>query len=86
MIDEAKPPETDKQREEMLGLIFAAQCVSILKAIREDPSAATLNVARAFLADNGVSVDTLRRAGGSLSAATRAVLASVPTFDDDNKT
>jgi hypothetical protein len=61
----AKPP---KAREEILRDMWELQADSIVRALSSgDPSAAVMNVARAFLSDNGTSIDSLRhwRLGGA---------------------
>jgi len=77
-------------REELLELIWDAQATATLKAIESgDASAAMLGVGRAFLADNGITLDTLRtirwRNNGlsPLGPAGTGHL-KLPTFDDDD--
>jgi hypothetical protein len=78
------PPKTEAERNALLGDLWALTAMAFTNALRSgDASAATLNAARAWLADNGVSAESLRRLGGG--ALDPALLESLPQFKDDTE-
>src|SRR5262245_51935964 len=80
MSDTTNPvSSTEKERQEVLHRIWLAQAKALLAALEnpEKAQAATLNVARQFLTDNGITNDSLkdarRHAHDGLEAALRAM-------------
>lgn len=78
MSDNATP-QNEHARAAILRAIWEAQAAALLAALKGDPTAATLNVARQFLMDNGINADALRH--GNVGHM-RASLASLPFAAD----
>ncbi|MBN9087033.1 MAG: hypothetical protein J0J01_09010 [Reyranella sp.] len=74
-------PTTGADREELLAHIWGAQAIALLAALQKKPSAALLNVARAFLADNGVDSTALQR-GVGMTKRMGELFAKLPVFED----
>jgi hypothetical protein len=73
---------TDKEREELLALIWATTARAMLAELsKAEPTAASLQAARAFLSDNGVSVSSLRSMGGAVLS--KELMDSLPVFHKD---
>lgn len=77
-------PVTDADRDKLLARIWALQAAAFEAALKNNPSAATLTASRAFLADNGVNITSLRRAV-HMTNEMQQMLAQVPTFADDDE-
>jgi len=90
----AKPPEAPRSlpaaapqsREELLEALWDAQLRAVLKAVESgDASAATLGVARQFLQDSNITLDTLNNLSWRRSPLGQHVdLSQLPKFDDDD--
>lgn len=78
--------EEAKQRQELLERIWRAEAEALARALEEgEPTAATLNVARQFLGDNGIDAESLKLPAlqdslGNLQAALEGALED----DDDD--
>lgn len=67
-------------RREELTDMWHKTARAILRALdSEEPSAASLEVARKFMADNGTTMDAIRDWQGS----PLGIMGPLPTFDDD---
>lgn len=80
---------TEQERQELLHRLWLAQTRALVEKIESTPAteleAATLNVARQVLSDNGISTDTIAPAVGEDSKQGRIVresLSRLPNVDD----
>jgi hypothetical protein len=68
--------DATQAREAHLARIWALQAKALEHALKDNPSAAVLNVARQWLADNGTDVESLARLGHG--ALVREVIDALP--------
>lgn len=80
---------TETERQELLHRLWLAQTRALVEKIESTPAteleAATLNVARQVLSDNGISSDTIapaRGEEGKQGRAMREALANLPNVED----
>jgi hypothetical protein len=86
----AKPvSSTEQERQELLHRLWLAQTRALVQKIESTPAteleAATLNVARQVLSDNGISTDTIAAAPGQddkHARVMREAIASLPDVSD----
>lgn len=75
-------PKSNGDRDVLLRTLWNLTATSIANALSQgDASAATLSAARAFLADNAVNAESLRRIG--YHGIAPALAADLPEFKDD---
>ncbi|WP_119302922.1 hypothetical protein [Dongia deserti] len=76
---------TDDERREVLHRIWLAQAKALAQTLENTPAdelqAATLNVARQFLSDNGITTDSLKLQTGEVPHWSD-VLAGLPSADE----
>lgn len=92
MSDTTETPisSTEKERDAVLHRIWLAQAKALAQTLENTPAAelqaATLNVARQFLSDNGINSDSLkqhtREASAWASSATALYGKSVDELDE----
>ena len=74
---------TDNERQELLDRIWVANARAVLASLEQpNPKAATLTASRQFLADNGVSVDTVGKRGSGSDLG--GLLTNVEKYLDDD--
>ncbi len=81
--DKALQPNPNREREQLLATTWGLVAQAFVSELRKsDPSAATLNAARAFLADNAVSVASLRTMDGF--ALSKELSDNLPKFHGED--
>jgi hypothetical protein len=78
---------TEKERQSVLHRIWLAQAKALAQTLENTPAAelqaATLNVARQFLSDNGITSDSLKDTGREANAALEAQLRTMDVDAQD---
>jgi hypothetical protein len=81
--DTAVQPIANREREQLLATTWVLVARAFAAELsKSEPSAATLNAARAFLSDNGISVASLRTMDGF--ALPKELRDNLPKFHDED--